>query len=499
VLVPAPTGEAATASGEVEGLADRDDTAHDLFVEPTTTVGDEEPSAITTEGGAVTITGETDEGGRRRRRRRRRRRGGQAEGSSTEPLASASEVPVGQADDDDDDDDDTSEASPRTDATADTDEGRSRRRRRRRGRRRGTGGQEAPVPIAPQVVVAPEQPIPQDEILIDIDESELEIVRDAFGEIDELDDFTLKGRRRGVLDTLAEEVELEDLTAKDQVPAAPAAEDSATDGEIEGDEDDDGTSEAGESLTEGVLETDAEGDSATDDPNKRKRKRRRRRKKKSEEPPPPALMAPPHKDFWEVWATHFSYTDFEEANPEPEPEPEPEPARARPPRERERERGGRSDRSGRSDRADRGGDSSREPVREHRPFAEHAFEDSRDDSDSDDLVTVRLNLGRSHDKKAANIRDLLAQKAGVAGRKVKNLTVGDRDTEFQIGRSLYEKLASTLGGVTCDGIVLAIDLVDGGVDDGEETSADGDGPESEAPPSDAVALAEEPSDTASVT
>jgi hypothetical protein len=348
-------------------------------------------------------------------------------------------------------------------------------------------------------------------------------VRDAFGEIDELDDFTLKGRRRGVLDTLAEEVELEDLTAKDQVPVAKAAEDSATDGEIDGDDDDDdGTTDAGESLTEGAIESDADGDATSDDPNKRKRKRRRRRKKKSEaEPAPPALMAPPHKDFWEVWASHFSYTDFEEANPEPEPEPEPEPVRA-PPRERGRGRGegyrgggdrgggdrgggdrGGGDRSGgdRGGGGDRSRDRDREPVRD-RPLAESAFEDNRDNGDSDDLVTVRLNLGRSHDKKAANIRDLLAEKAGVAGRKVKNLTVGDRDTEFQIGRALYDNLVSSLGGVTCDGIVLAIDLVDGGVEDNDDPETDGDGVDGDAPPSDAVVLADEPADagdTASVT
>jgi superfamily II DNA/RNA helicase len=378
---------------------------------------------------AAQTTALGQEPGRRRRRRRRRGRSGPAAGApvaegAQRPTAAVAATDEGDDDEDregDDDDDDDEGAAT---AGADDPAGRRRRRRRRRGRRRpGT----EPVAATHQVVVPP-RPAGQDEIVVDIDESELQLVRDQFGEIDELDDFTLKARRRGVLDALAEEVELEDLTASDRVDATPppAAATPESDGDAEGDDaGDDGD-------TEGDAEGEAGAEGSADDEARRKRRRRRRKKKKVEaEPAPPPLMVPPHKDFWEVWATHFNYRDFEDpasAEPEFEPEPEPAPARGRD-RDRDRDR----------------------PSAEPRPQEAIAADDT--------WVNVRLSLGRSHAKKAADIRDLLADRTGLTGKSVRNLTVGDRDTEFQIGRRTWPRLARAFGGVTIDGVSVDVTLL----------------------------------------
>ncbi len=376
-------------------------------------------------------------GGSRRRRRRRRRRGGgergaeaaqgqtqgpaQARGPSSEPTAARDDQ---DGDEDDEDDEDGQAAGG--DASESGEEGRGRRRRRRRrGRRRGGEPQQAPVVTAPLVVPVPK--VGQDEIVVDIDESELQLVRDQFGEIDELDDFTLKARRRGVLDTLAEEVELEDLTLRDR--ETPASGDEATSvehGEPAGDEAEGESDGDGEGETEGEAEGEGEGAATSDDdPNRRKRRRRRRKKKKAEpEPPQPSLMAPPHKDFWEVWASHFSYRDFEDAEaPEPEPEPEP-PARG-------------FDRS--------------VPVPEG------------------EWVTVRLSIGRAHARKAADVRDLLAERTGLSGKAVRNLTVREQDTELQITASAWPRLARAFTGAAIEGVAVSAELL---VDDNADVEAD---------------------------
>lgn len=83
-----------------------------------------------------------------------------------------------------------------------------------------------------------------------------------------------------------------------------------------------------------------------------------------------------------------------------------------------------------------------------------------DDGAADDTwVNVRLSLGRSHAKKAADIRDLLADRTGLTGRAVRNLTVGDRDTEFQIGRRTWERVSQALRGVVIDGVAADVTLL----------------------------------------
>jgi ATP-dependent RNA helicase DeaD len=354
------------------------------------------------------------EQGRKRRRRRRRGRGageGPRPGGEATERAAAPTDAAASGDDDADEGDDDAEGDVAADGSDPNQRGRGRRRRRRGRRRTGAGAAEPAAP--PQQVVVPQRPAGQDEIVVDIDESELQLVRDQFGEIDELDDFTLKARRRGVLDTLAEEVELEDLTARDRVEPPSAA---ANDAEGATDDEDDDEAEA----SEGDAETST--DAAAEDDQRGKRRRRRRKKKKVEaEPPPPALMVPPHKDFWEVWATHFNYRDFEDpVSQEPEPDPEPEPTRVR---------------------GDFGAD-------------------APGNGGDDEWVNVRLSVGRSHAKKAADIRDLLADRTGLTGKSVRNLTVGDRDTEFQIGRRSWARLARAFGpDVVIDGVTAEVTLL----------------------------------------
>ena len=376
------------------------------------------------------------EPGRRRRRRRRGRSGNGPGAPGTDAnvqRSSAQRAPSpARADDsradEDDDDAQGGEAASGGNEPADA----NRRRRRRRGRRRGASES---VAVQQHQVVVPPRPAGQDEIVVDIDESELQLVREQFGEIDELDDFTLKARRRGVLDTLAEEVELEDLTANDRaapraaaaaaaaaVAATKAAEDAEDD---EGDEGDEGAQGDNE------PEDGSEG-SGTDDESRPKRRRRRRKKKKAEaaEPAAPPLMVPPHKDFWEVWATHFNYRDFEDpASTEPEPEPELE-------REPERER----ERQPRAPRAD-------------------SFASDRSAATDDTWVNVRLSIGRSHAKKAADIRELLADRTGLTGKSVRNLTVGDRDSEFQVGSRAWARRARAFVGVVIDGVTAELTLL----------------------------------------
>jgi superfamily II DNA/RNA helicase len=328
------------------------------------------------EGLATTDDGSRadDEPSRRRRRRRRRRRGGGAAEAESE---SGVEATANAAQTDTNTDTDADEAS------------KGRRRRRRGGRRRGAQRSEtAPAP-APHVS--------QDQIIIDIDESELEVVRDQFGEIDELDDLTLKGRRRGVIDDLQDEVELEELsedTKADGATQPATADDDDTSDEDDDDTDDDAAAQAPEEGTQ------------------KKRRRRRRKKKKEEEAPAPELTAPPHKDFWEVWASKFNYREFEDeiwyqSHEAPPPEPS-------------------------SPRRDE-----QQPARVvMAPVAE----------DDASFVSLRLNIGRKHGKKAAHIRELLDTQLGLSGRSVRNLTVGDASTRLRVSEQNFARVQETLGG-----------------------------------------------------
>jgi hypothetical protein len=126
-------------------------------------------------------------------------------------------------------------------------------------------------------------------------------------------------------------------------------------------------------------------------------------------------MVPPHKDFWEVWASHFSYRDFEDPEaPEPEPEPEP---------------------------------------------TVHAGFDRNVPVPDGDWVTVRLTIGRAHARKAADVRDLLADRTGLSGKAVKNLTVREHDTELQVAASSWPRLARAFTGAAIEGIAVSAELV----------------------------------------
>jgi hypothetical protein len=73
-----------------------------------------------------------------------------------------------------------------------------------------------PPPAPVGVPVAVPRRMAQDEIIIDIDENELEVVQSEFGGMDdEFDEFALMDRRQAVIETLQEEVELEDVSSRD--------------------------------------------------------------------------------------------------------------------------------------------------------------------------------------------------------------------------------------------------------------------------------------------
>ena len=186
----------------------------------------------------------------------------------------------------------------------------------------------APTPPPPPAIVPvpPPRRVSQDEIVIDIDENELAVVSDEFGEIeDEFDEFALMDRRQAVIETLQEEVELEDLSTRDA---------SAMPVEDEADEGDESYTEADEAESEAESETPAEGapaEGAAVSDDAAKKKKRRRRRKKAAPLVTPELTAPPHKDFWEVWAAKYTYQDFEDGkytppNDVPEVADEPPPA-----------------------------------------------------------------------------------------------------------------------------------------------------------------------------
>jgi hypothetical protein len=390
---------------------------------------------------------ETDLGvsARGRRRRRRRRRRGRGKGDESGAQAAGD----GEPEADGADTGEPGAVSADGEAATDDEAGAKRRRRRRRG---GRGKKPEAEPV--------EQHVSQDQIIIDIDESELEVVRDEFGEIDELDDLTLKGRRRGVIDALQDEVELEDMSDKDK-PADAAADDDGN----EGDEDtgDDDGNEGDEIVVDG------ESSEAVDDKEAKKRKRRRRRRKKkpAEEVVTPELTAPPHKDFWEVWSTKFTFREFEDDQfrggteaivDEPDPEPEVDFEFSGEPRRKCRSR-----RGGERNRGDRGGSergSNDRPPRTVVNGSGATGDASKPGADTGPMVTVALNVGRTHGKKSAHVRELLASDFGLEGRSVRNLTVKETLTEFRVSTTAFESLKAAVLGYVFDDIELELTVVD---------------------------------------
>ncbi len=414
-LTAAPTAALALAGsvGAHAGLTEADDEASPeaddvelVAARPGTGESETDPASLTSPTG-------------RRRRRRRRRRGGRGsgdeEGAETQVRAKKDDAPEERAD-------------------AGGGEAGRRKRRRRRGRRRGSGAEpgswvNADSPGGEPLV--PEPHVSQEEIVIDIDEAELEVVRDQFGEIDELDELTLRGRRRGVIETLSDEVELVDMSTRD----ANVDDADGADGADDDDDDGDETVEAKDG---------ADHDDGTDDEDdarpERKRRRRRRRKKKAAPAAPPELTAPPHKDFWEVWAQKFTYQDFEDApfferhNITPEPE--------LPAIEEE----------------------DLPPVPSRNAKVTEAAEDTA-------YYTVRLNLGRKHGKKAAHIRELFAEHFGLGGKVLKNLTVGEASTRLRLGASSFPKVAAGIEGLVVDQVELSLTVIEAPDEAGEDEAA----------------------------
>ena len=438
-------------------------------------------AGIAGDAGEAHPADDSSEGRRKRRRKRRRGRRDDLDTVVTTTPPPAGETPTAaaptEADLGDDEEDDPTDETPTTDPTDPTGDGRRRRRRRRRGRDPVAEARPAAPPSPPPapaiVPVPPPRRISQDEIVIDIDENELAVVNDEFGEIeDEFDEFALMDRRQAVIETLQEEVELEDLSTRDAAAQPIDDEDS----ESESDDADDAESE-----TESEGESETPSTSAEPTTDEGKKKKRRRRRKKAAPLVTPELTAPPHKDFWEVWAGKYTFHDFEDdkfvsPNPVPEEEEPPvvaerpqvaRPARVEPPRG---DRSGRSERSDRGDRGDRDrsdrerGDRERgdrdRPERPRRPLEEAVRRPPPRPAvevEDGDFVKVALNLGRTHGHKAATIRGLLRDHLGLEGRSVRDLTVRDADTLLRIPASELPRVQTDLQrGINEGGITLAI-------------------------------------------
>ncbi|KIG13339.1 hypothetical protein DB30_08106 [Enhygromyxa salina] len=299
----------------------------------------------------------------------------------------------------------------------------------------------------------------QDEIVIDIDIDELSAVRTEFGEIDELDELTLKGRRRAVLDDLTDEVEVEDLTERDAEDLTEQDDDDDDDDAAEldpsGEEplaadpdpssaaQDDAPEPASASADEVTAtaasaedqpQVDADNDSDSDSSGESegdKKKRRRRRRRKKAPVAPPELTCPPHKDFWEIWAGKFSAADFAREEDSKDAE------------------------------TDTDDDIQVETVRPAAPFAEPEVDDSsvpviQDAPGDDALVRVGLNIGRKHGHKAAHVRALLRRVTGLHGKAVKDLTVRDQNSLFRMDGQHFETVVARLDGSVVDSIALTL-------------------------------------------
>jgi superfamily II DNA/RNA helicase len=418
------------------------------------------------EGGA-----DSEDRPRRRRRRRRRRKpmpGEQDEQSvAAEPTADVDERRESDDEDDEDDEDDRSIGVEADAESEDEDEDEDRpKKRRRRKRRRGRGSPAAAAPASVEQPAATAEPdrkkrrrrrrrgkssddgngetetetdtetevevveentrVSQDEIIIDIDEQELTAVRDEFGEIDEFDELTLKGRRRAVLEDLTEEMEVEDLTDRDAEDEDEDELESESESELESEPEATASPEATPVSDEAsASEAQAEATPSEQEDAGRKKKRRRRRRKKTP-PPTPELTCPPHKDFWEVWAAKFSAKDFQR---------------------------------------DEDSKDTDETVEDEPPTPVAVVVEAEPDSelpliedapDEDTLVRVGLNIGRRHGHKAAHVRALLRRLTGLHGKAVKDLTVRDTSSLFRMDVRHFETVVRRLDGSVVEEVTLTL-------------------------------------------
>jgi ATP-dependent RNA helicase DeaD len=432
--------------------------------------------------GDIGPAGESGDGRRKRRRRRRRgRREGEGAAPGQEPGAeAASDAADDGAEDDESEAAETTETSA-TPETAEIQSGDARRKRRRRRRGNGRPVEEAPRAPAPpaqppsEPVVVPRR-MTQDEIIIDIDENELEVVQSEFGEIeDEFDEFALMDRRQAVIETLQEEVELEDVSRRDASQLdATALTTNEEPGDTESEDESDESDESGpQDQPEESSEATTEAGTDTEDGDARRKKRRRRRKKAAAVVVP-ELTAPPHKDFWEVWAAKYTFQDFEDdkfspPNQVPEIEEEPPPPVVERPAPRVAQQ-----RPAPQQQPPRSAPTSRPPLL--------AVSSPGAEADDTEFTKVCLNLGRSHGHKAATIRGLLRDQLGLEGRSIRDLTVRDGDTLFRVHAGEVGRIQEALTGVREGALQLSVRLAE------DDDRADLRAP----PPADVVTASPEP-------
>ena len=124
-----------------------------------------------------------------------------------------------------------------------------------------------------------------------------------------------------------------------------------------------------------------------------------------------------------------------------------------PEREREREREPRQ-------RKRRARSAAPAAAQQREPRQEPGRDPATIGNDDGPMVTVALNIGRSHGKKSAHIRELLASDFGLEGRSVRNLTVKETTTEFRISTAAHDGLQAAVLGYVFDDIELDLALVE---------------------------------------
>ena len=91
--------------------------------------------------------------------------------------------------------------------------------------------------------------------------------------------------------------------------------------------------------------------------------------------------------------------------------------------------------------------------------------------DETGFVLVRLNVGRKHGKKAAHIRELLAETFGLARKAVRDLTVGEASTRFRLGELALARLEELIVGFELDDITLTVARVEESEGDDDTTGS----------------------------
>ena len=147
-----------------------------------------------------------------------------------------------------------------------------------------------------------------------------------------------------------------------------------------------------------------------------------------------------------MWASKYTFKDFEDdkVGPPPNLEPEPEPASQPAP-------------PAAAPASARPAPTSTPPP----PRAARPAPAPPPDADDSEFVKVLLPLGRAQGHKSASIRNLLRDYLGLEGRAIRDLTVRDTSTLFRLHQAEIERCQAQLASVVLDGVALSLERTDG--------------------------------------